>query len=216
MVQIWSVLLAWSLVSQGGQQVGAVPPLMVQEAEVEATPALPGSRPPLVLVAASRPTDRLEIDPFDEHGKLRPEARRAISRFLRDRRAGRVRLVHPGLVRVLYQISLDYPGRPILVLSGYRSLRDRQDGPTSPHYRGRAVDFRIEGVKPREVFRALWRRYDGIAVGYYPEYGFVHVDVRPRPVRWIARNGVNVYARHSPEEIAALRPIPAHYQRKTR
>jgi uncharacterized protein YcbK (DUF882 family) len=164
-------------------------------------------RAPLVLTALNRPGDRLVVQPYDREGELIPEAQAAISHFLRCHRTGTVRRIHPGTIALLYQISRDYPGRELVILSGYRS----GGRSTSPHWRARAVDLRVKGVSPARLSRELWRTYDGIAVGYYPPLGFVHVDVRDVPVRWVQRGGVNHYQAHSRAERRTLKPVPSEF-----
>ncbi len=163
-------------------------------------------RAPLVMTALNRRGDRLEVQPYDREGHLIPTAHEAISRFLRCQHTGRVKRIHPGTVALLYQISRDYPGHELVVLSGFRA-QDR----TSPHRRARAVDLRVSGVSSARLSRQLWATYDGIAVGYYPARGFVHVDVRDVPVRWVQRGGINHYEAHARAARQALKPVPSHF-----
>ena len=82
-------------------------------------------------------------------------------------------------------------GRPVRVLSGYRSgAYNRAVGGAraSQHLEGRAADVTVRGRSPEEVLAAALALYaEGVAriggLGLYP--GFVHLDVRPgRLVRW--------------------------------
>ena len=85
-------------------------------------------------------------------------------------------------------------GRPVAVLSGYRSpaYNDRVGGVTrSQHMEGRAADIKADGVSPRIVHALVLRLYaDGKlphlgGLGEYP--GFTHIDVRPREGGVLAR-----------------------------
>jgi uncharacterized protein YcbK (DUF882 family) len=164
-------------------------------------------RAPLVMTALNRRGDRLEVQPYDREGNLIPTAHEAISRFLRCQRTGRVQRIHPGAVALLYQISRDYPGHELVVVSGFRA----DDRRSSPHRQARAVDLRVSGVSPARLSRQLWTTYDGIAVGYYPALAFVHVDVRDVPVRWVQRGGINRYEVHARAARPALKPVPSTF-----
>lgn len=87
-------------------------------------------------------------------------------------------------------------GRPVEILSGYRSpvYNERCGGaPKSQHLAGRAADVRVEGVAPLEVHQAALRLYDvgDLAIGGLGLYdSFIHVDVRGGPLaRWDLRKG---------------------------
>jgi uncharacterized protein YcbK (DUF882 family) len=186
-------------------------PLMDTEALAPKTE----ERAPLVLTAFNRPGDRIEVQPYDEQGKLDPMAHEMISRFLRCQRTGRWKLVNPGVVAFLYQISRDYPGKEIDVISGIR-WRSKTDGARSPHWRAVAVDLRVKGVSLSKLRWHMWKTYDGIAVGFYPHSGFVHVDVRDQrgnpPVRWVeGKSGNATYALHTAEELENIKPLPREF-----
>ena len=202
-------ILASSTTSEAVQQGSPAPPAAVSGSS--AGTDAEGARAPLVLTALNRPKDRLEVVPYDQEGRLIPEAHAAISHFLRCQRTGRIKQVHPGVVALLYQLSRDYPGRAIVVVSGFRWRAPGSAGQGSPHWRARAVDLRVAGVSPRKLSARLWRTYDGIAVGYYPARGFIHVDVRDLPVRWVQRGGINHYTAHARAELRSLRSIPTEF-----
>jgi uncharacterized protein YcbK (DUF882 family) len=166
---------------------------------------------PLVLTTAHRPGDRLEIHPYGDDGELLPEAQRAISRFLRCVRTRRVKQVDPRLIALIYQVSRDFRGREIEVVSGFRWPKPGESR-RSRHWRARAIDLRVKGVSSWRLSRHVWRTYAGVGVGYYPRSGFVHLDVRELPVRWIDRPGRKVrYALHRPWERRRLRPLPDRF-----
>ena len=76
-------------------------------------------------------------------------------------------------------------GKPITVLSGYRSpeYNAKVGGqPHSQHMQGRASDIHVEGMAPHDVHATILRLYNEGKIkigglGAYP--GFTHVDVRP-------------------------------------
>ena len=84
-----------------------------------------------------------------------------------------VRLLDPRLVWLVQQLGQAFPGRAIVIYSGYR--RDAHSG---FHQKGRALDLQVYGVPNEQVF-AFCRSLRDVGCGYYPENKFVHVDVRP-------------------------------------
>ena len=103
----------------------------------------------------------------------------------------------PVLKRLLERIRLACGGHPVTVLSGYRTveydaeLRRRglqgerhASGVTLPsqNTEGRAADIQIFGVETVVVLQTVRAEYDRGhlselgGVGYYPSWGFVHVD----------------------------------------
>jgi LysM repeat protein len=106
-------------------------------------------------------------------------ARRAVSRVLTAPRNRR--LVDSRLVRLIATVSDTFGGRPLRVVSGYRTSSYVKG---SRHKVGRAVDFRIVGV-PNAALRDYLRTLRDVGVGYYPNSTFVHLDVRKRSAYWV-------------------------------
>jgi hypothetical protein len=93
-----------------------------------------------------------------------------------------VRLLDPRLVWLVQQLGQAFPGRAIVIYSGYR--RDAHSG---FHQKGRALDLQVYGVPNEQVF-AFCKSLRDVGCGYYPESKFVHVDVRPygtKRVLWV-------------------------------
>lgn len=96
------------------------------------------------------------------------------------------------LCEVLEVIRAELGGKPIQILSGYRSLAyNRAIGGArqSQHMEGRAADVQIEGVSPSKVHAVILRLYNEQKIkigglGQYPT--FIHVDIRQgnRLARW--------------------------------
>jgi hypothetical protein len=84
-----------------------------------------------------------------------------------------VHLLHPRLLDLVQQVAWAFPGRGIVVYSGYR----RDASPTSPHLHGRALDITVRGI-PKEQLFAFCRTLHDAGCGYYPNQPFVHIDVR--------------------------------------
>lgn len=82
-------------------------------------------------------------------------------------------LLHPRLIWALSQIGAAFPGRALVIMSGYRP-----DAHTSLHRLGRALDLYVEGV-PHEILYGVCHSLRDVGCGFYPNSKFVHVDVRP-------------------------------------
>lgn len=101
-----------------------------------------------------------------------------------------IRRVDPRLVERI-QAMADHFGKPgapakMFVISGYRPA-----SVGSMHSTGRAVDFRLDGVKNEDVV-AFCKTLTDTGCGYYPNSSFVHVDVRDAGaghVTWIDASG---------------------------
>lgn len=88
----------------------------------------------------------------------------------------------------------EYFDKPLIINSAYRCKEhnDKVGGsPNSQHVKGKAVDFTIKGVKTKDVYSYVIRKFGdynyGIAIKNSPdEYkGFVHLDVRgDKKARW--------------------------------
>lgn len=130
----------------------------------------------------------------NSRGRLAPGARQAVSRVL----AGRGRLLDERLVRLIAQVSDHFGGRPLRVVSGYRSQSYFED---SRHRTGQAIDFSIPGV-PNEVIRDYLRTLPRVGVGYYPNSSFVHLDVRAVSTYWVDYAGPGEAPRTQPRRAA--------------
>ena len=88
------------------------------------------------------------------------------------------------------QIIRDYIGKPIRVISGYRSPKyNRRIGGArkSQHMTAKAADLRVSGMSPRELREVIITlikegKIKKGGVGLYTS--FVHYDVRGRNARW--------------------------------
>ncbi len=117
-------------------------------------------------------------------------ARKRLTHFLRDWRTGRSKHVPERLLWYLYLIGQRYDA-PIEIVSGYRHKERR----SSRHKQGRAIDIRIKGVSPKSLWRYC-KRFNRVGLGYYPNSGFVHIDVRKESYYWIDDSGPGEKARY--------------------
>jgi hypothetical protein len=104
------------------------------------------------------------------------------------------------LASLIYETSRHFNFAKVLVVAGYRAPRvARQKGnPKSPHKKGLACDFRVEGVANTDLRDYLRAAFARIGVGYYPNSDFVHLDVRQKnSAFWIDYSGPGERARYS-------------------
>jgi LysM repeat protein len=128
------------------------------------------------------------------NGKVQPSARAALSRMLGA--TGSAPPVPERLLQLLSHVSDTFGGRPIRLVSGYRTSSYVKD---SRHRHSSAVDFSIEGV-PNSAVRDYLLQLGSVGVGYYPNSTFVHLDVRARSAYWVDYAGPGEAPRKSPRD----------------
>ncbi len=140
---------------------------------------------------------------------LRPDRRsgtfggrvmRSMAHLLRCHHTGMQHVISRRLVEVLYATARHFHSPKLYVIAGYRAPRiAREKGnPKSPHKRGVACDFRLQDVTIEAVRDYLRSKYQNVGVGYYPNSGFIHVDVeRKRPAYWIDYSSPGERARYA-------------------
>lgn len=165
------------------------------------------------------PPPAVELYQLNTHEtfKLRPDAKGRFgkaqlhgwNRFLRCHHTGRTHLMATRLAELIYEVDKHFDFKRILVVAGYRAPRvAREKGnPKSPHKKGVACDFRIEGV-PNTELRDFERTLPRVGVGYYPNSDFVHLDVDPMRNKhsafWIDYSRPGERARYSKDPTADL------------
>lgn len=139
----------------------------------------PPPPPPAAELFALNTHESFKLRP-DAKGRVTPKQLHGWNRFLRCHHTGRVHQMSTRLAQLIYDIDKHFGFRRILVVAGYRAPRvAREKGnPKSPHKKGVACDFRIEGVANTEL-RDYERTLPKVGVGYYPNSDFVHLDVDP-------------------------------------
>lgn len=126
-------------------------------------------------------------------GTVDAETRETLEHAFRCRRSEREHGIDRGLLAMIADISEHFDGRTIEYVSAYRGHRDERK--SSPHRAGIAIDFRIKGVKLREVRDYAWANFEEVGVGWYPNREFVHVDHRAGKddIAWTEKRGRNHY-----------------------
>jgi uncharacterized protein YcbK (DUF882 family) len=115
---------------------------------------------------------------------------------LADRATASRTALDPRLLELLRQVALQNPGARIELVSGYRSpklnemLRKKghRVASHSQHSLGHAVDFRIIGLTPSQMKKAILKTGWEGGIGQYDKSSdlFVHADVGPKR-EWFER-----------------------------
>lgn len=120
-----------------------------------------------------------------EKGIYIPEGLEAISHILRDHRTGEQMEMNAELMDLLHAVRTRTGSKkPFRIISGYRSpktnamLNKTTSGVAkkSLHMQGKAIDINLPGVALSDLRKAAMDLKAG-GVGYYPQSGFVHLDV---------------------------------------
>lgn len=142
----------------------------------------------------------------DGKGRFDGKTLKAFANFLRCHHTGRKHAIAPRLLQLLYATAKQFDFQRIVVVAGYRAPKvAREKGnPKSPHKQGVACDFRIEGVANTDLRDFLRDKFDRVGVGYYPNSGFIHLDVRTANAFWIDESGPGERARYTRDTAEAL------------
>ncbi len=141
--------------------------------------------------------EELVLFGVDAQARLNRRELDLLGQLMRCRRTRRRHAIASDLGRHLVRLGRRFH-RPVYLVSGYRAVAINGHR-RSYHLRGMAADVYVPGVSAQEVRDfAVAQRVPGI--GYYPESGFVHLDVRPEQFWWVDYS--------SPERSERLRPDP--------
>jgi uncharacterized protein YcbK (DUF882 family) len=158
-------------------------------------------------IRAARFGETVNVRVRDAHGRVADGALKAFQNLMRQGAASFP--VDPRLLSLVAIVSDHFGGRTLEVVSGYRSVSPAQYTPHSNHNLGRALDFRIFGVKTEDVW-AFCRSFRKAGCGFYPNSGFVHIDVRDTRASWIDRSLPGEPPQYdAPEALAAKAPVAA-------
>jgi uncharacterized protein YcbK (DUF882 family) len=112
-----------------------------------------------------------------------------LDRLLRCRFTGKHAEMPARLIEILDAVEDRFGGRPLVVMSGYRTPAVNKHVPGaarwSLHMLGWAADIRIAGTPTEDIARFAAGLKAG-GVGHYPDSGFVHIDAG-RARRWEKR-----------------------------
>lgn len=137
-----------------------------------------------IILNNGKTGERLDVRFRDEFGEYDPDALKSINHLMRCHYSDEELPIDIGVIEFLNAVDKQLGGyNEIEVISGYRSKKyndmlrrkSRRVARHSLHLVGKAVDFRIQGIKLKEIKKtALNMEYGG--VGYYPRANFVHLD----------------------------------------
>jgi uncharacterized protein YcbK (DUF882 family) len=171
--------------------------------------------PPILPVALHqlRPVDLIDAKTgshyrmllIDAKGEIRLNTLDEMRDFLACRKTQSDHPIHPRLLSLIHAVAAAYPGRSLIVHSGYRHPDVSHHAKRSNHTRGRAIDFRVQGVSNRELFERLRHSFAKVGVGYYPNSAFVHLDVREDETLWVDYAGPGESACYSKTPAEDLR-----------
>jgi LysM repeat protein len=152
------------------------------------------ARPPKQkgFLDVSTHTSRFSGEALGSDGRLRSQAVRALNNLLGA--SGSHPTLPERLVRLLIEVSDTFGGRPIRLVSGYRTTSYFED---SRHKSSSAIDFMVVGV-PNAVVVEYLREIEDVGVGYYPNSSFVHMDVRDHSAYWVDYAGPGEPPRSTP------------------
>lgn len=134
------------------------------------------------VIHAIRLDEEFKIRVKDSHGKVTAAALHSFERLMRQHEA--THPPDPRLVALVAIVSNHFGGRTLEVVSGYRAYTPTQYTPHSNHNFGKALDFRVQGVRNEEL-RDFCRTLRNAGCGYYPNSTFVHMDVRDAKAYWV-------------------------------
>jgi uncharacterized protein YcbK (DUF882 family) len=135
------------------------------------------------VVVAVRESETFRIRVGDARGRISDSALRAFRSLMRQ--GAMTHPPDPRLVALVGVVSDHFEGRTLKVVSGYRASSPYN--PHSNHGFGRALDFTIDGINNEDLW-AFCKTLRNAGCGYYPNSGFVHLDVRSAKASWIDRS----------------------------
>jgi uncharacterized protein YcbK (DUF882 family) len=150
--------------------------------------------------------DSLALRPAGNRGGFGGKAMKSVSRVLRCHHTGKRHAISARLVNVLYATARHFHSQRIFVVAGYRApaVARKKGNPKSAHKRGVACDFRLDGVRIEAIRDYLRETYHNVGVGYYPNSGFIHLDVgRSHPAYWVDYSGPGEKARYAAPAVRA-------------
>jgi uncharacterized protein YcbK (DUF882 family) len=195
---------AWALPSPSPR------PKAPKAAKAKVKAKAPKKRPPPVELTALNTREHYTLRP-DVSGRFSKKELRGWNRFLRCHHTGRAHAMATRLASLIYETSKHFNFGKVLVVAGYRAPRVAKEkgNPKSPHKKGLAVDFRVEGVANTELRDYLRSGFARVGIGYYPNSDFVHLDVRQKvSAFWAAPGERSRYSKSPQEDVMAEKVKP--------
>jgi len=123
---------------------------------------------------------------YDDDGTLDRGVEDVLDSLLADHRdADQVEFttMNRRTLQLLFRTAYHFGAHKVEVVSGFRKPGKRREG---PHAEGRAIDFKLPGVAPKQV-AAYLRTLPRVGVGIYTHRRtqFVHLDSRDTSFHWL-------------------------------
>lgn len=153
--------------------------------EVE-PPASPFTSLPSIGIANLSTGETLRIKLYDDAGNVDADSATKLDALLVDARdpehVEQIELDRRTL-KLLFRAAYHFDAKRVEVVSAYRKPGRRREG---LHGQGRAIDFKLPGVKPAALASYL-RTLPRVGVGVYTHKRtqFVHLDSRDRSFHWL-------------------------------
>lgn len=157
------------------------PPAAVVPAET------PFTRLPALTIKNVNTRESLTLRLYDAAGRVDETAAQKLDRLLcdaRDEDHVAMTTLDRRTLQLVFRAAYHFEAREVEVISAYRKPgRRRREG---LHAEGRAIDFKLPGVKATDL-AAYLRKQPRAGVGVYthPRTQYVHVDVREQSFHWI-------------------------------
>lgn len=181
-------------------RVGVSTPALLARAPSRESPLRSSLKLPAIELWHITSHQTFSLRPDVKGGDFSRKQLAALSTFLRCHYTNKRHAMESRLISLIYATARHFNNGRVTIISGYRApkVAKMKGNPKSPHKRGVACDFRIDGVAVTELRDYLRRTYHGIGVGYYPISNFVHLDVgRQQDAFWIDYSGPGERARYS-------------------
>jgi uncharacterized protein YcbK (DUF882 family) len=120
---------------------------------------------------------------YDDHGAVEPVALADFNRVAATKDQPGAPALSPRLVQLVVKAAYHFHAKEISVISGFRPQTPWKG---SRHATGEALDFRLTGVRARDLAVYL-RTLARVGVGLYthPRTQYVHLDVRDESFHWL-------------------------------
>jgi uncharacterized protein YcbK (DUF882 family) len=164
----------------------ATPRLEAKRARVEPQPSNAFPRLPPLRISSPNAHAALTLRLYDDQGRIDEANARKLDTLLadcRDPEHVQERTLERRTLQLLYRAAYHFRATEVEVVSAYRAPGRRREG---PHGTGRAIDFKLKGVKAATL-AAYLRTLPKVGVGVYThrKTQYVHLDVRERSYHWL-------------------------------
>jgi hypothetical protein len=159
-----------------GHAGGYVEPLIAAPSTVARVATWARDLPPIEVIGGTTHAGA-HVRLYGDDGEMDPAARGVLERVAAN--DAEPHPLAPRVEQLLVRAAYHFGAASVLVVSAWRENASR-------HGTGEAIDFKLEGVRARELaayLRGLPRA--GVGIYTHPRTQFVHLDVRDQSYHWI-------------------------------